>query len=81
MYGWDVNLYSPATADFHAAMTDILLAGFPVDIWGGNTYFDQLQADQVAIGLPVGQNATESGYNVPSAVIDALDYIILGKSY
>ena len=45
MYGRDGNLYSPATAYFYAAMTDMQLAGFPVDIWGENTYCDQLQAE------------------------------------
>ena len=38
-------------ADFHIAMTDMLLAGFPV---AGNTAqtFPALRADQVAFGAP-----------------------------
>ena len=62
MYGRDGNIYQPATADFHAAMADMLLAGFPVDIWGGNIYFDPLDEEQVAIGLPASSQAAGSGF-------------------
>jgi chitinase len=78
MYGRDGNIYEPATADFHVAMTDMLLAGFPVDVWGENIYFDPLEQDQVAIGLPACAEAAGSGYTEASIVHNALDYIILG---
>lgn len=81
MYGPDGNLYQPATTDFHVAMAEALLAGFYVDIWGGNIFFDPLLPEQVAIGLPAGANAAGSGYTEPPEVLDALDYIILGNSF
>ena len=78
MYGRDGNLYYPLTADFHVAMADMLLAGFQVDVWGGNIFFDPLEPMQVAIGLPASNSAAGSGYTEPDIVHTALDYIILG---
>lgn len=79
MYGRDGNTYRPATADFHVAMADSLLAGFPVDRWGLNLWFPPLDADQVAIGLPASTRAAGNGYTAPNVVHGALDYVILGK--
>lgn len=80
MFGRDGNIYQPATADFHAVMADMLLAGFPVDVHGANIYFDPLLPDQVLIGLPASANAA-GGYTPPSVVHTALDYVILGIPY
>ena len=49
--GLDNQYHSMGGADFHIAMTDMLLAGFPV---AGNTakVFPALRQDQVAFGAP-----------------------------
>ncbi|WP_298542084.1 glycosyl hydrolase family 18 protein [uncultured Aquimarina sp.] len=77
MLGLDGLCYSSATADFHVAMVDMLLQGFPA---GGNQ-FPALRQDQVAIGLPANTSAAGSGYTTPAEVHKALDYIIKGQSF
>ncbi len=77
MLGLDGLCYSSSTADFHVAMVDMLLQGFPA---GGNQ-FPALKQDQVAIGLPSSPSAAGSGYTVPEEVHKALDYIIKGQSF
>ncbi|MDJ0383816.1 glycoside hydrolase family 18 protein [Streptomyces sp. G-G2] len=69
--GLDNQYHSMGGADFHIAMTDMLLTGFPV---AGNTarVFPPLRPDQVAIGLPATTNAG-NGYTAPAEVAKALD--------
>ncbi|MET3987471.1 glycoside hydrolase family 18 protein [Streptomyces sp. PvR034] len=69
--GLDNQYHSMGGADFHIAMTDMLLTGFPV---AGNTarVFPPLRPDQVAIGLPATTNAG-NGYTAPAEVNKALD--------
>ncbi|MEU9005883.1 glycoside hydrolase family 18 protein, partial [Streptomyces sp. NPDC048551] len=69
--GLDNQYYSMGGADFHIAMTDMLLTGFPV---AGNTarVFPPLRPDQVAIGLPATPNAG-NGHTPPAEVNKALD--------
>ncbi|MER7913158.1 glycoside hydrolase family 18 protein [Streptomyces sp. NPDC096068] len=69
--GLDNQYHSMGGADFHIAMTDMLLAGFPV---AGNAdrFFPGLRADQVAIGLPASTQAG-NGHTTPSEVNKALD--------
>ncbi len=81
MYGRDGVLYDPPTADFQVAMADMLLAGFNVDVWVGNIFFEPLAPEQVAIGLPASTSAAGSGYTTPDIVHTALDYIVLGNSF
>ena len=78
MYGRDGVSYNPATADFHVAMADMLIAGFNVDVWVGNIFFEPLAPEQVAIGLPASTLAAGSGYTTPDVVHTALDYLVLG---
>lgn len=54
--GLDNQYHTMGGADFHIAMTDMLLTGFPV---AGDTtkMFAPLRPDQVAIGLPASVNA------------------------
>jgi chitinase len=53
--GLDNQYHNMGSADFHVAMTDMLLTGFPV---AGTTFqFPALRPDQVAIGLPASANA------------------------
>ncbi|MDP8210727.1 MAG: glycosyl hydrolase family 18 protein [Candidatus Stygibacter australis] len=81
MYGLDGNLYDPATADFHVAMAEMLMAGFNVDVGGSNIFFEPLLPCQVAIGLPASPNAAGTGYTTPLVVQEALDYLIMGYSF
>ncbi|WHM41198.1 glycoside hydrolase family 18 protein [Streptomyces sp. BPTC-684] len=69
--GLDNQYHSMGGADFHIAMTDMLLTGFPV---AGDTgrMFPALRPDQVAIGLPASTNAG-NGYTAPAEVTKALD--------
>lgn len=78
MYGRDGAIYEPATADFHVAMADMLLSGFPV--YGGPV-FEPLRPDQVMLGLPATEGAAGSGYTEPAAVRQALDYLIKGEPF
>ncbi len=78
MLGLDGLCYGSANADFHVAMADMLLQGFPV---AGGQQFPALRPDQVAIGLPATGSAAGSGYTVPTEVHKALDYIIKGQSF
>ncbi|WP_411101641.1 chitinase [Streptomyces sp. cmx-4-9] len=69
--GLDNQYHSMGGADFHIAMTDMLLTGFPV---AGNTarVFPPLRPDQVAVGLPATANAG-NGHTPPAEVGKALD--------
>ncbi|MEU3403757.1 glycoside hydrolase family 18 protein [Streptomyces sp. NPDC006670] len=69
--GLDGQYHSMGGADFHTAMTDMLLTGFPV---AGNTsrVFPPLRPDQVAIGLPATPNAG-NGHTPPAEVAKTLD--------
>ncbi|MFF6899763.1 chitinase [Streptomyces hydrogenans] len=69
--GLDNQYHSMGGADFHIAMTDMLLTGFPV---AGNTerFFPGLRPDQVAIGLPASTQAG-NGHTSPTEVDKALD--------
>ncbi|MET9484746.1 glycoside hydrolase family 18 protein [Streptomyces sp. NPDC006638] len=69
--GLDNQYHSMGGADFHIAMTDMLLTGFPV---AGDTsrVFPALRPDQVAIGLPASTQAG-NGYTTPAEVNKALN--------
>ncbi|NML55010.1 chitinase [Streptomyces sp. R302] len=69
--GLDNQYHSMGGADFHIAMTDMLLTGFPV---AGNSerFFPGLRPEQVAIGLPASTQAG-NGHTSPTEVNKALD--------
>jgi chitinase len=69
--GLDNQYHQMGGADFHIAMTDMLLTGFPV---AGNSahLFPALSPGQVAIGVPANQNAG-NGWIPTSALDQALD--------
>jgi chitinase len=75
----DGTYYNMGGADFHVAMTEMLLQGFPV-AGNANNFFPALRPDQVAIGVPAGTQAG-SGYLDPSQVEQAFDYLTKGKSF
>lgn len=62
--GLDNQYHSMGGADFHIAMTDMLLTGFPV-AGDTNNVFPPLRPDQIAIGMPATPNAGNG--HVPSS--------------
>ncbi|AGL20694.1 chitinase [Actinoplanes sp. N902-109] len=72
--GLDNQYHSMGGADFHIAMTDMLLTGFPV---AGNTaaMFPALREDQVGFGTPASVNAG-NGYVAPSVVQQAVTCLV-----
>src|SRR2546430_3601584 len=69
--GLDDQFHNIGNADFHIAMTDMLVAGFPVAKNTSNV-FPGLRPDQVAFGLPAAQFAG-NGFTTPGVVHTALD--------
>lgn len=74
--GLDNQYHTMGNADFHVAMADMLLAGFPV-AGKSNQFFNALQADQVLLGLPANANAG-GGFTSVAEVQKALDALIKG---
>ncbi|WP_158748418.1 chitinase [Acidobacterium sp. S8] len=72
LQGLDGEIYQPGSVDYHAAMTELLLHGFPA---GGdpNQVFPPLPANKVAVGFLTGDV-------MPATVSQAMDYIITGKA-
>ncbi|WP_405665746.1 glycoside hydrolase family 18 protein [Streptomyces sp. NBC_01166] len=69
--GLDNQYHSMGGADFHIAMTDMLLTGFPVA--GDRTkVFPALRPEQVAFGLPASTQAG-NGHTSPAEVTKALN--------
>ena len=68
--GLDGEVYQLGSVNYDAAMTELLLYGFPV---GGGDFFPPLPADKVAVGFLVGAT-------VPKLVSGAIDYLITGKA-
>ncbi|HUB83668.1 MAG TPA: glycosyl hydrolase family 18 protein [Bryobacteraceae bacterium] len=72
LQGLDGEIYQLASGvDYHAAMTEILLHGFPV---GGdpNRLFPPFPPDQIAVGFLTGETT-------PAIVSASMDYLITGK--
>jgi chitinase len=76
--GLDNQYHNMGGADFHIAMTDMLMAGFPV---AGNTanMFPALREDQVGFGAPSSSTAG-NGYVAPAAIQQALGCIVKGTN-
>jgi chitinase len=76
--GLDNQYHSMGGADFHIAMTDMLMAGFPV---AGNTanMFPALREDQVAFGAPSSVSAG-NGYVAPAAIQQAVGCLVNGSN-
>jgi chitinase len=70
--GLDGEIYQAGSVDYHAAMTELLLQGFPV---GGDPeqFFPPLPANKVAVGFLTGDTT-------PTIVSQAMEYIITGKA-
>ncbi|MEU8814351.1 glycosyl hydrolase family 18 protein [Actinoplanes sp. NPDC048796] len=76
--GLDNQYHSMGGADFHIAMTDMLLAGFPVAGNAANA-FPALREDQVGFGAPASVNAG-NGYVAPAAVQQAVGCLVKGTN-
>jgi chitinase len=76
--GLDNQFHTMGGADFHIAMTDMLLAGFPIQ-GNRNNVFPALRPDQVAIGLPASPQAG-NGFTTVAQVHQALDCLIKGQT-
>ena len=72
LQGLDGEIYQPGTVDYHAAMTELLLHGFPV---GGDPqqFFPPVPASQVAVGFL-------NGDTTPTIVSQTMEYLITGKA-
>jgi chitinase len=70
--GLDGEIYQLGSVNYDAAMTELLLQGFPVSGRAGDV-FPPVPADKVAVGFLVG-TAT------PKLVTDAMQYLITGKA-
>ncbi len=69
--GLDGRYHHMGSADFHIAMTDMLLTGFPV-AGDASRFFPALRPEQVAVGLPASPHAG-NGHTPPAEVRKALD--------
>ncbi|MEO6910335.1 MAG: glycosyl hydrolase family 18 protein [Edaphobacter sp.] len=70
--GLDGEFYMPGTVDYHAAMTELVLHGFPVGR-DPKHFFEPLPPEKVAIGFL-------NGDTTPEIVMDSMRYLITGKS-
>ncbi|WP_308250642.1 chitinase, partial [Nonomuraea rhizosphaerae] len=76
--GLDGQYHTMGGHDFHVAMTDMLLAGFPIMGNAANP-FPPLRQDQVAIGLPASPNAG-NGFTTVGEVQKAFDCLAKGTN-
>ncbi|MEU4829334.1 glycosyl hydrolase family 18 protein [Streptosporangium sp. NPDC023615] len=76
--GLDGQYHTMGTHDFHVAMTDMLLAGFPI-AGNPNNVFPALRQEQVAIGLPAAAFAG-NGFTTPAEVQKAFDCLAKGTN-
>ncbi|WP_433253590.1 chitinase [Streptosporangium sp. CA-135522] len=74
--GLDGQYHTMGNADFHVAMTDMLLAGFPI-AGDPNNLFPALRPEQVAIGLPAATYAG-NGFTSVAEVHKAFDCLVKG---
>ncbi|WP_092380342.1 chitinase [Micromonospora phaseoli] len=76
--GLDNQYHTMGSADFHVAMTDMLLAGFPV---AGNPdrIFPALRENQVAFGAPSSVSAG-NGYLAPAGIQSAVICLVRGQN-
>jgi chitinase len=80
MSGLDGQIYAEGTPDFHVAMTEMLLQGFPV-AGDSNNIFPPLQPGQVAFGVPANASAADRGFTANTDLVKALTYLIKGTSF
>ena len=77
--GLDGNYYFPGAADYHVALSEMLVHGFPVS-GRSKAFFPALSPAEVAIGLPATPTSARNYTDIP-AIENALRYLIEGKAY
>lgn len=77
--GLDDNYYFPGHADYHVALSEMLVHGFTV---GGdrNSFFPPIPPEKVAVGLPATPTSARN-YTGVADVENALRYLIEGEPY
>jgi chitinase len=73
----DGRFYDPDDPDFHLAMAEMLLLGFPV-AGGVERFFAGLRPEQVSIGLPSLGRIVQNGYLGPDTLGQAMAYLVAG---
>jgi chitinase len=73
----DGKNYTEGTADFQVAMTELLLHGFTL---ANGQNFPGFPPGQIAFGVPASTSAG-GGFTAPSAVEQALNYLITGVPF
>jgi chitinase len=83
MLALDQNVYGSGNADFHVAMTEMLLRGFQVGSRDPSPgpVFAPLSEGQVAFGLPASTAAAGSGFTSVQAVQNAVRYLTQRTEY
>ncbi len=71
----DNGIYQAGSADFHVALSDMMITGFAAG-QNPNNFFPGLRADQVAIGLPATAGAASSGQTTTANVHASLNCLI-----
>ena len=80
MRALDGKAYSQGTADFHVAMSEMLLQGFPIN-GDPENIFPGLTPEQVALGLPASAKIADHGYTTPDNVQKTLNYLYTGQRF
>lgn len=80
MLALDGKMYAQGSADFHIAMAEMLLQGFPVNQNKG-TIFAGLKPEQIVIGLPAFNINASDGYTAPGEIQKALTTLTTGQSF
>ncbi len=80
MMALDGRTYAQGRADFHVAMIEMLLQGFPVE-GDAQEFFPPLPPEQVVVGLPASTCMASDGYTPPQEVEKALEYLMKGRSF
>lgn len=68
LQGLDGEIYQAGSVDYHAAMTELLLHGFPAS----GEFFPPMPANKVAVGFLAGDTT-------PAIVSQAMNYLITGE--
>jgi chitinase len=77
MAALDGHIYAQGGADFHVAMTEFLLRGFPV-AGNVNNVFPPLPQEKVAFGVPCSPSAAAAGFTSFRELENALKYLTHG---
>ncbi len=76
----DGNIYACGNREFHVAMAEMLLRGFPVASGTARSFFEPLEPERVLIGIPACREAG-AGFIDAEAIQDVLDYVATGRRF